>query len=72
MIIGMAFIGVLFRMLVGLFSHPEITPLEYVFGLTVLFPLYNAESNLALMWSGAITTFIAFYVALRILLAHRN
>ncbi|MBL0174111.1 MAG: hypothetical protein IPP94_02410 [Ignavibacteria bacterium] len=71
-IIGMALIGVLFRMLVGLFSHPEITPLEYVFGLTVLFPLYNAESNLALMWSGAITTFIAFYVALRILLAHRN
>jgi hypothetical protein len=71
-IIGMALVGILFRMLVGLFSHPDITPLEYIFGLTVLFPLYNAESNLALMWSGAITTFVAFYVALRILLAHRK
>lgn len=71
-VLGMAVIGLLFRFLVGLFAHPDITPLEYVFGLTVLFPLSNAESNLALMWSGALTTFVAFYLVLRLLFVHRN
>ena len=40
--------------------------MEYVLGLTLVFQLFYAESNLALMWGGLLLTFISLYVTVRV------
>jgi len=63
-VFGMALVGIAFRFLVGKFSHPRASVIEYVLGLTLVFQLFYAESNLALMWGGLVLTFIALYVTM--------
>ena len=65
-IIGMALVGAGFRFLIQKLSHPASSPVEYVLGLTLVFQLFYAESNLALMWGGLLLTFISLYVTVRV------
>jgi len=59
--IGMALVGLLFRLLVVVFASPKATIIEYLLGLTLLFSLFYAESNLAGMLGGFILSFISLY-----------
>ena len=65
-IAGMALVGIAFRFLIQKLSNPSASPSEYVLGLSLLFQLFNAESNLALMWGGLALTFASLYLALRL------
>lgn len=64
---GMFFVGVFFRILVQKFRVPVSAPLEHVLAVTIIFGLFYAESNFALMVGGILSTFIAFIVLLRLL-----
>jgi hypothetical protein len=63
---GMALVGVGFRFLVQKLSSPVSSPAEYVLGLSLVFQLFYAESNLALMWGGLLLTFISLYLTVRV------
>jgi hypothetical protein len=65
-IAGMALVGIVFRFLIQKLSSPTSSPAEYVLGLTLVFQLFNAESNLALMWGGLLLTFVSLYVTLHL------
>jgi hypothetical protein len=65
-IFGMALVGAGFRFLVQRLSRPASSPAEYVLGLSLVFQLFYAESNLALMWGGLLLTFISLYLTLRV------
>jgi hypothetical protein len=65
-IVGMALVGAGFRFLVQKLSHPISSPAEYVLGLSLVFQLFYAESNLALMWGGLLLTFVSLYLTLRL------
>ena len=65
-IAGMALVGVGFRFLTQKLSNPSASPAEYVLGLSLVFQLFYAESNLALMWGGLLLTFISLYLTLRL------
>jgi hypothetical protein len=65
-ILGMALVGAAFRFLVQKLGHPASSPAEYILGLTLVFQLFYAESNLALMWGGLLLTFISLYLTLRV------
>jgi hypothetical protein len=64
-IAGMALVGIGFRFLVQKLSHPVSSPVEYVLGLSLVFQLFYAESNLALMWGGLLLTFASLYLTVR-------
>jgi hypothetical protein len=65
-VLGMTLVGAAFRFLVQKLANPRATLVEYVFGLTLIFQLFYAESNLALMWGGLFLSFLAFYTVLRL------
>jgi hypothetical protein len=65
-ILGMPLVGVVFRFLIQKLSNPQATPVEHILGLTLVFQLFYAESNLALMWGGLVLAFVAFYTVLRL------
>lgn len=65
--VGMFLVGVLFRFLTQKFRAPVSSPLEHVIGVTIMFGLFDAESNFALMAGGILSTFIAFLVLRRLL-----
>lgn len=56
--LGMGLVGLFFRALVIFFSWPINYPLQYLIGLTITFELFFAESNLALMMGGVLSTTI--------------
>jgi hypothetical protein len=60
-------VGVFFRVLVQKFRLPVSATLEHVLGVTIMFNLFYAESNFALMVGGMVSTYIAFIVLLRLL-----
>jgi hypothetical protein len=62
---GMALVGAGFRFLIQKLSNPVTSPAEYVLGLTLVFQLFYAESNLALMWGGLLLTFVSLYLTVR-------
>ena len=64
--VGMALVGAGFRFLVQKLGRPPTSPAEYVLGLSLVFQLFYAESNLALMWGGLLLTFISLYLTLRL------
>lgn len=64
-IVGMALVGAGFRFLIQKLSSPASSPAEYVLGLTLVFQLFYAESNLALMWGGLLLTFVSLYLTVR-------
>ena len=64
--VGMTLVGAGFRFLVQKLSRTASSPAEYVLGLSLVFQLFYAESNLALMWGGLLLTFISLYLALRV------
>lgn len=66
-IAGMFMVGILFRFLVQKFSVRQATVVENVLGLTLVFRLYFAESNFALMVGGIFLTFVTFYITLTLL-----
>lgn len=65
-IVGMALVGAGFRFLVQKLSRPASAPAEYVLGLSLVFQLFYAESNLALMWGGLLLTFVSLYLTMRL------
>jgi hypothetical protein len=65
-LVGMALVGAGFRFLVQKLSRPASSPAEYVLGLSLVFQLFYAESNLALMWGGLLLTFISLYLTVRV------
>ena len=65
-LLGMALVGLGFRFLIQKLSNPVTSPAEYVLGLSLVFQLFYAESNLALMWGGLLLTFVSLYGALRL------
>jgi hypothetical protein len=65
-IAGMALVGIGFRFLVQKLSNPVSSPAEYVLGLSLVFQLFYAESNLALMWGGLLLTFLSLYLTVRV------
>ena len=68
---GMFFVGMFFRVLVHKFRVPVSSPMEHVLGVTIMFGLFYAESNFALMAGGILSTYIAFIVLLRLLTSGR-
>ena len=46
---------------------PNEGVLQRAFGLTVIFGLFYAESNLAQMWGGLIPVAVTYYVAIKLL-----
>lgn len=65
-LLGMSIVGLLFRFIVEKFRNNHSKPIEYIIGLAVSFSLFYAESNLALMLGGVITTFITLYISVYI------
>lgn len=66
-LVGMFLVGLFFRILVQKFKVPVSSPMEHVLAVTVMFGLFYAESNLALMIGGVIPVYIAFFVLLRLM-----
>lgn len=66
-VVGMFAVGVLFRFLVQKLSVPIGCSIEYVLGATLIFSLFYAESNLALMAGGVLTTYLALLILLRLM-----
>ena len=62
----MAIVGIVFRLITAKLDNPKGNSLEYVLGLTIVFGLFYAETNLAAMWGGLIITFVTFSVVLRL------
>jgi len=69
---GMFVVGLLFRFLVQKFSVPSTRRIEYIFGISIIFGLWYAESNLALMVGGVLLTYLAFVFLLRVLTARTS
>lgn len=64
---GMFLVGAFFRFLVQKFRVPVNAPMEHALAVTVMFGLFYAESNFALMVGGILSTYVAFRVLLRLL-----
>lgn len=71
-LVGMFLVGVFFRILGQKFKVPVSSPLEHVLALTVMFGLFYAESNFALMVGAIIPVYIAFFVLLRLMTTGRH
>ena len=59
---GMALIGVFLAFLDRVFNSKEMTDLEFIVGLTIIFPLVIPESNFSLMTGSLLPLFISLYV----------
>lgn len=82
-VIGMTIVGIVFAFLMRKLGRAGTSPgqrapqvrshdanagiLARAFGMTVIFGLFLAESNLAQMWGGLILAALTFYVAIRVL-----
>ncbi len=64
---GMAFVGIVFRFIKAKLDNPQANAMEYALGLTIVFGLFYAESNLAAMWGGLIITYVTFTFVLRMM-----
>jgi len=64
LLLGMSFVGVLFRFLVQKFRVPVTSPVEHALAVTIMFGLFYAESNFSLMAGGIVSTYIAFLILL--------
>jgi len=68
---GMFFVGVLFRLLVQKLKVSADFPIEHSLAVTVVFGLFYAESNFALMVGGILSSFVALYILLYFLTLSR-
>lgn len=64
---GMFFVGVFFCFLVQKLRVPVNATMQHALAVTVVFGLFYAESNFALMVGGILSTYVAFTVLLRLL-----
>jgi hypothetical protein len=71
-LVGMFIVGFFFRILVQKFRVPVSSTMEHVLAVTVIFGLFYAESNLALMVGAVLPVFIAFFALLRFLTNDRD
>lgn len=71
-LIGMFLVGVFFRVLVQKFKVPVSAPVEHALAVTIMFGLFYAESNFALMVGGILSTYVALIVLLRLLTRGRG
>ena len=62
---GMAFFGIFLAFLDRVFNSSNATDLDFVFGLTLIFPLVYPESNFSVMTGSLIPLFISLYVYFR-------
>ena len=63
--IGMALIGLILALLNRLFNSPDMNPIEYVYGTTLLVGLIYQESSFALMVGGVLLLSVVLLFALR-------
>jgi hypothetical protein len=64
-LLGMGVFGMLLAFLSQLFNQPQMNPLEFVYGVSILFNLYYQESSFALMVGSVFLLSIALYVLLK-------
>jgi O-antigen polysaccharide polymerase Wzy len=72
MIIGMPLIGMLLSLLEQKLNNPDMQPLEFVTGATILFRLIYQESNLSLMVGGVVSLSIALIIIFKFFLGGRS
>lgn len=61
-IIGMIWIGMFLAFLDRIFNSSDATDLEFVIGLTLIFPLVYPESNFSLMTGSMLPLFVSLFV----------
>jgi hypothetical protein len=59
---GMALIGIFLAFLDRWFNSKESSDLEFVFGLTIIFPLVYPESNFSVMAGSMLPLFVSLYI----------
>jgi hypothetical protein len=64
-LLGMGVFGLLLAFLSQLFNQPQMNPVEFVYGVSILFGLYYQESSFALMVGSVFLLSIALYVLLK-------
>lgn len=65
--VGMFTVGIFFRILVQKFRAPANLPIEHALSVSVMFGLFYAESNFALMVGGILSTYISLVLLIIIL-----
>jgi len=63
--LGMALVGIAFRFVEAKFGSSRSTMQEFILSLTLVFGLFYAETNLALMWGNLLLSYLVFYFLLR-------
>ena len=75
-VFGMTLVGCLLAFLEAKLNRPEMIPLEFVVGVTILLPLVFQESNFSNMAGNIFLLYISFYiyfvVGLRVRLGHTS
>jgi len=61
-VMGMAILGCLIAFLEAKLNRPDMTPLEFVVGMTIILPLIFQESNLSLMTGSILLLSISIYL----------
>ena len=61
-IFGMSLAGVLLAFLDRVFNQPAMSDLEFVVGLTLIFPLVYPESNFSVMTGSMLPLFFSLFV----------
>jgi hypothetical protein len=61
-VFGMSLVGLFLAFLDRLFNRSGISDLEFIFGLTFLFPLVYPESNFSVMTGSMLPLFIALFI----------
>ncbi len=59
---GMVIIGMFLAFLDRVFNSPDANDLEFVFGLTLIFPLVYPESNFSVMTGSMLPLFVSLYI----------
>lgn len=65
-LLGMGVFGLLLAFLNRLFNQPQMNPVEFVYGTSLVFGLFYQESSFALVIGGVFLLSIAFYVILKL------
>jgi hypothetical protein len=65
-LLGMPLVGLALRFVTRSLGSSGRNDAEYVLGVALLFQLFFAESNLALMWGGLLLSSIALYAVLQV------
>jgi hypothetical protein len=61
----MGMIGLLLAFLNQLFNRPEMNPVEFVYGTSLIFGLFYQESSFALVIGGVFLLSISLYILLK-------